>query len=71
MPIPDNIEMHDQWIGIIGEMYGHNIFINECLIKYRRHDNNVSKMEHYPVRIMIKNRINLIKELLKEKRNKK
>ena len=68
MPIPDNIEMHDQWIGIIGEMYGKNIFIDKCLIKYRRHDNNVSKMEHYPVRIMIKNRINLIKELLKEKR---
>ena len=71
MPIPDNIEMHDQWIGIIGEIYGKNIFINECLIKYRRHDNNVSKMEHYPVRIMIKNRINLIIELMKEKRNNK
>ena len=71
VPIPDNIEMHDQWIGILGERYGKSIFVDKCLIKYRRHDNNVSKMEHYPVRIMIKNRINLIKELMKEKRRHK
>ena len=71
LPIPNNIEMHDQWIGMLGEKYGKNIFIDECLIKYRRHGNNVSKMHHNPLPVMIKMRINLIIELFKErKRNK-
>ena len=46
LPIPNNIEMHDQWIGMLGEKYGKSIFLDKCLIKYRRHDGNVSKMEH-------------------------
>lgn len=71
IPIPNNIEMHDQWIGILGERYGKNIFINEKLIKYRRHEDNLSRMTHNPVKIMIKNRVNLIKELKKEKRRHK
>ena len=53
LPIPNDIEMHDQWIGLIGEKYGKSIFINDCLIKYRRHENNVSQMNHYPLKIMI------------------
>ena len=57
LPIPDNIEMHDQWIGIICEKYGKSVFIDEKLIKYRRHDNNVSEMKHHSVIKMIKNRI--------------
>jgi len=65
LPIPNDIEMHDQWIGIIGEKYGESIFIDDCLIKYRRHDNNVSKMSHYPFKKMIKNRINFIKNYIK------
>lgn len=66
LPIPNNIEMHDQWIGILGEKYGKSIFIDDCLIKYRRHDNNVSNMEHHPIGKMIKNRINFIKEYLRK-----
>lgn len=60
LPIPNNIEMHDQWIGLIGEKYGKSIFIDKCLIKYRRHENNVSEMTHHSLSRMIKNRIKLI-----------
>ena len=64
LPIPNDIEMHDQWIGILAEKKGNgSIFINDKLIRYRRHDNNVSKMSHHPFTKMIKNRINLIKNL--------
>ena len=45
LPIPNNIEMHDQWIGILCEKYGKSIFINDILLKYRRHNNNVSSMK--------------------------
>ena len=71
LPIPNNIEMHDQWIGILGERYGKNIFIKDRLIKYRRHEDNLSRMTHNPLKIMIRNRVNLIKELHKEKRRNK
>lgn len=67
LPIPNNIDMHDQWIGVLGEKYGKNIFIDECLIKYRRHDSNVSQMSHYPLKKMIKNRFNFIKNFLKKR----
>ena len=63
LPIPNNIEMHDQWIGILSEKYGKSVFINDTLIKYRRHGANVSKMKHYPLLKMIKNRLVFLKEL--------
>ena len=61
IPIPDDIEMHDQWIGIMCEKYGNSVFINDKLLKYRRHNNNQSKMNHYSLPKMIKNRITFIK----------
>lgn len=64
LPIPNNIEMHDQWIGL--KIKQKNVkFINNKLIKYRRHDNNVSELIHHSVFIMIKNRFNFIKEYIK------
>lgn len=67
LPIPNDIEMHDQWIGIICEMHGNSIFLNEKLINYRRHEDNVSSLKHYGIFKMVKNRIKLIKELEKRK----
>lgn len=63
LPIPNNIEMHDQWIGVIACKYGKDVMIKSKLITYRRHASNVSALEHYPMSKMLKNRINLIKEL--------
>ena len=63
LPIPDDIEMHDQWSGIINEIHGNSLFLNKRLIKYRRHDNNASSLKHYSIKKMVKNRFNIIKEL--------
>jgi len=68
LPIPNNIEMHDQWIGIISEKYGKNCFIEDELIKYRRHNDNASEMKHYKMKRMIKNRVNFLEEYCKRKR---
>ncbi len=65
LPIPENIEMHDQWIGLLCEKYGSVYFMKEKLIKYRRHGGNVSAMRHYPLLKMIQNRVSLIKEFCK------
>lgn len=42
LPFPRDIPMHDWWIGLIGEMYGKTLFIEDKLICYRRHVNNAS-----------------------------
>jgi len=56
LPIPDDIEMHDQWIGLISEKYGKSVLLNEQLILYRRHDSNTSSFKHYGVLKMFNNR---------------
>lgn len=66
LPIPNNIEMHDQWIGLIAEKYGKSVFVDECLIRYRRHGGNVSQMKHYGIYKMLKNRFNLIRNYIKK-----
>ena len=42
LPFPENLPMHDQWIGLLGEKYGRVRLIDEPYILYRRHGNNVS-----------------------------
>lgn len=42
MPMPRSIPMHDQWIGILGEIYGKVIFLDMPLIYYRVHGGNVT-----------------------------
>ena len=65
LPIPNDIEMHDQWIGLLSEKYGKSVFIKKILIKYRRHVGNVSDMKHHPLKKMIKNRLVFINRYIK------
>ena len=62
IPIPNDIEMHDQWIGIVNEKKcGKSLFIEEKLILYRRHTENTSGMTHHPLKKMILNRLIFLK----------
>lgn len=42
LPFPENTPMHDWWIGLIAEAAYRTKFIDEALMLYRRHDNNLS-----------------------------
>ncbi len=42
MPFPENIPMHDQWIGLLAEKTGKVSLIEKPLILYRRHGGNVT-----------------------------
>jgi glycosyltransferase involved in cell wall biosynthesis len=42
LPIPRDVPMHDIWFGLINDIYGKTHFIDQPLIAYRRHENNVS-----------------------------
>lgn len=58
LPIPPKIEMHDQWIGILGDYAaGKSYFLPEPLILYRRHGDNNSEMKHYGISKMLRNRV--------------
>lgn len=58
LPIPWQIEMHDQWIGVLGDYFvGKSYFLREPFLLYRRHGGNNSAMEHYGVWRMLKNRV--------------
>ena len=61
IPFPDNIPMHDQWIGLLSERVGKVEFCNEQLLLYRRHSNNASEMIHLPLGEMVKNRAIMLK----------
>lgn len=65
LPIPNYIEMHDQWLGILNDFYGgKSYFYEKPLLYYRRHGENNSNMTHYGVGRMLKNRILFIGALL-------
>lgn len=58
LPIPAQIEMHDQWIGILGDYAsGKSCFLPETLLLYRRHGDNNSSMKHYGIGKMLRNRL--------------
>ena len=53
--------MHDQLIGITGEMLGKVKLIDDQLILYRRHEQNSSDMKHAGVMTMLQWRLQIIK----------
>lgn len=66
LPFPKDLPMHDSWIGLIGEMYGKVYFIEDKLISYRRHGNNVSptgEKSKYSLKQKLVFRLKLIKNL--------
>lgn len=69
LPIPRNIPMHDQWIGLVSDrIYGKSCFLQEKLLLYRRHEHAVSDFEHNSVGVMIRNRWTIYDQLIKRMR---
>ena len=60
LPFPKKLPMHDQLIGITGEMLGKVKLIDDQLILYRRHEQNSSDMKHAGVMTMLQWRLQII-----------
>jgi glycosyltransferase involved in cell wall biosynthesis len=45
LPFPDQVPMHDVWIGLLAEIIGKVTFMPEPLVLYRRHGANASFLE--------------------------
>lgn len=70
LPFPDNLPMHDQWIGLVGEIMGKNYLLEKKLIYYRRHGDNVSSDHHAGIIQMVKWRWEMISSVSKLRKNK-
>lgn len=66
LPFPKNIPMHDQWIGIIGDLVFSVFFIKEPLLLYRRHESAQSTtgfMSPFSLKAKFVFRMNILRSL--------
>ncbi|MGE9954166.1 glycosyltransferase family 2 protein [Segatella copri] len=66
LPFPRRLAMHDQWIGLMGCIYGKVGFVEEPLLLYRRHGNNASfcGVSHNPYRKRFMFRFHTVSNLI-------
>lgn len=64
LPIPACAPMHDMWLGSIAALLGRVDYLPAPLLRYRRHDGNVSPARHQGVLDMIRWRLDLVRALL-------
>ena len=65
LPIPPDVPMHDMWFGLVNAVYGKTHYIDQPLISYRRHGNNVSPSVGASVSQKMVWRWRLVKNLLR------
>lgn len=65
LPFPENIPMHDSWIGLLAELKGEVLFIPEKLVYYRRHGDNATVLKRDSLKQTLMWRKNLAWELVK------
>ena len=51
LPIPSDIIFHDLWIAFVAASIGPLSYVDECLVLYRQHDNNVSSFTREKLKI--------------------
>lgn len=68
VPIPRDVGAYDHWLGMVGEVFGKLVFIDDVLIYHRLHDENVTPTAHRPYKDIIKYRFDLLVELIKRRR---
>ncbi len=69
LPFPENISMHDKWIGLTCDFVGGVYFLNEPLIYYRRHQGAFTKDRRFPMRKVLVDRLIFLTVILKRAPN--
>ena len=67
LPVPDEIQMHDQCIGVLNDLKGSGSYmLDKKLLFYRRHEENNSDFSHNTLPVMIKNRLIFVHALVQK-----
>jgi glycosyltransferase involved in cell wall biosynthesis len=72
LPFPADIPMHDQWLGMIGELHFRVRFINEVLVHHRKHEKNGSstaRESHLSLSKKLTHRYQVLKNIMFHKSN--
>ncbi|MDM3862255.1 MAG: glycosyltransferase family 2 protein [Aphanizomenon gracile PMC644.10] len=66
LPFPADIPMHDIWIGIVNGIYGKAFYIDEPLMRHRRHNSNtgIGIFSNFVILQILKWRFALAKNIL-------
>ena len=63
LPIPQDIDAYDHWIGTIGEFYGKIAYLNQILLFHRIHGENVTPQSTRSLVTVVKARATLLRHL--------
>jgi len=70
LPFPENIGMHDWWIGMVAESWYRVVFVYDKTLLFRRHGNNNSnttKKSKYSLIVQLKWRLSILYNLYKRR----
>jgi glycosyltransferase involved in cell wall biosynthesis len=65
LPFPQDVPMHDVWIGLVNQLCGKVLFIDQPMISYRRHTTNLSLWKHGGVLQLLKWRWPLLRNFVR------
>ncbi len=71
IPFPEKGCLHDQWIGLVAEMNGTTMFLEEILMDYRRHEGNASSFTHLPFSRQLRDRLALCADIFRYLKGRK
>ncbi|MPY67638.1 glycosyltransferase family 2 protein [Deinococcus sp. SDU3-2] len=57
LPFPKHITMHDQWLGLVGELCGKSTFLEDRFVVYRRHGGNLTGLTRGKIKSVINKRL--------------
>ena len=63
LPFPPDVPMHDMWIGMINDLVGKTLYLDQHLIKYRRHDSNATTGRPLHPVVILRHRLILVRRL--------
>lgn len=71
LPFPDDIPMHDQWLGLLAKRHGEVKYIDEPLMLYRRHGDTVTGRKKADMLTKARWRCRIITQLITRNRKLK
>lgn len=71
MPMPMNLDAYDHWIGTIGEFFGKIAYDDRVLLYHRLHGGNVTPNSSRPLKVILKARSTLLRELFRRMRRER